>query len=91
MLSIAAARALRPSFRAPAGFPTRTVRKPRAVAALATIETSTSLNNQTSKRVGRLCLVTSKTLAKLTEDFINVYGNYAIKLLRLQNDLIKMT
>ena len=23
----------------------------------------------------------------MTEDFINVYGNYAIKLLRLQNDL----
>jgi hypothetical protein len=25
----------------------------------------------------------------MTEDFINVYGNYAIKLLRLQNDLIQ--
>src|ERR1700724_3255762 len=24
----------------------------------------------------------------MTEDFINVYGNYAIKLLRLQNDMI---
>src|ERR1700738_2787416 len=25
----------------------------------------------------------------MTEDFINVYGNYAIKLLRLQNDMIQ--
>jgi hypothetical protein len=25
----------------------------------------------------------------VTEDFINVYGNYAIKLLRLQNDMIQ--
>ena len=25
----------------------------------------------------------------MTEDFIDVYGNYAIKLLRLQNDLIQ--
>ena len=26
---------------------------------------------------------------QMTEDFIDVYGNYAIKLLRLQNDLIQ--
>jgi hypothetical protein len=26
---------------------------------------------------------------QMTEDFINVYGNYAIKLLRLQNDMIQ--
>jgi hypothetical protein len=25
----------------------------------------------------------------MTEDFIDVYGNYAIKLLRLQNDMIQ--
>ena len=25
----------------------------------------------------------------MTEDFINVYGNYAIKLLRLQNEMIQ--
>ena len=26
---------------------------------------------------------------QMTEDFINVYGNYAIKLLRLQNEMIQ--
>jgi hypothetical protein len=28
-------------------------------------------------------------VAEMTEDFINVYGNYAIKLLRLQNEMIQ--
>ena len=30
-----------------------------------------------------------KNPRQMTEDFINVYGNYAIKLLRLQNEMIQ--
>jgi hypothetical protein len=36
-----------------------------------------------------MCSPMALSSGHMTEDFINVYGNYAIKLLRLQNEVIQ--
>src|SRR6202040_419642 len=42
-----------------------------------------------SEGAGATRLASRQSQQQMTEDFIDVYGNYAIKLLRLQNDMIQ--